>query len=448
MNKHLSMLALALSLALHPLLGADIYVRPNAGTYGNGNGSDWTNAFSGMPDDEHSIWSQVGAGDTIYVAGGTYTTNWQIEAGGSSSARLSVLRATVAEHGTDVGWQSSFDSQALLNAIDISVWDYNYITIDGAEPEGLKIKLWESSSINSKTRGIYLTPGNDHSSSHITLRNILIEGNMDSGGDTVVNGQVGISCTPRNANEMSDILIEKCKIYRLSSTAVQVTSVDDFVIQDCEFGYFDDNDHHENYVWMAGCDNMVIRNNRMYNTAAEGVFFRNSCSNSKVYGNLFYTTSDFHGGQTGYGVASKGADSYNKNIYVYNNTFVNVYYAVRFLPLDSQMELYNNIFYNCRAVDLSQTSHDYNSYYECQFTVTEPNGQISSGNPFVNLSTNDFRLKAASLPGKSLGSPYNRDMFDALRGGDGIWDRGALEYTGIAIPAPDAPKKLRIIETP
>src|SRR5437763_886648 len=49
---------------------ANWFVRPNGATYGSGNGSSWTNAWSGF---SSIAWGSVACGDTIWIAGGTYT---------------------------------------------------------------------------------------------------------------------------------------------------------------------------------------------------------------------------------------------------------------------------------------------------------------------------------------------------------------------------------------
>lgn len=52
----------------------DLYVRPNGGNYGSEDGSDWSNAFDGFNDVQWgSGTGKVGAGDTLWIAGGTYT---------------------------------------------------------------------------------------------------------------------------------------------------------------------------------------------------------------------------------------------------------------------------------------------------------------------------------------------------------------------------------------
>lgn len=77
----------------------------------------------------------------------------------------------------------------------------------------------------------------------------------------------------------------------------------------------------------------------------------------------------------------------------------------------------------------------------------------SAPSPFVNWPAYDFRLNTTSsdidgasrttYPSASLASPYNVDMFGSPRpGGDGIWNRGALEFADGQVQAVAAPTGL------
>jgi len=59
-------ICLALSVIL-PTAGKNLYVRPSGGT---GAGTSWTAAFSGLTGIQ---WASVQPGDTVFVAGGTYS---------------------------------------------------------------------------------------------------------------------------------------------------------------------------------------------------------------------------------------------------------------------------------------------------------------------------------------------------------------------------------------
>ena len=92
-----------LLLAVMPGWAADHYVR--AGATGNASGSDWTNAcadFTGSC----AVASLV-RGEVYYVATGTYGSR-TFNTAESGTLVITIKGATVADHGTDAGWQPSF----------------------------------------------------------------------------------------------------------------------------------------------------------------------------------------------------------------------------------------------------------------------------------------------------------------------------------------------------
>ncbi|MGH7454640.1 MAG: hypothetical protein ACRENG_25015 [bacterium] len=76
--------------------------------------------------------------------------------------------------------------------------------------------------------------------------------------------------------------------------------------------------------------------------------------------------------------------------------------------------------------------------------------QIGTGNPFVDLANENFRLLSATQRGKgNLGAPYNVDADGNIRGSDGVWDRGAFEYnSGGGTSRPDPPKNPKLSAVP
>ena len=112
-------------------------VRPDGTAYGNGTGADWANALSGFPSSTSSLWGsgagKIGAGDTVLVAGGTYTTSLNPGAGGAGeAARLVIRRATAVDHGPEAGWTADMDGVVrLVGSASIYLSDVDYVTIDG-----------------------------------------------------------------------------------------------------------------------------------------------------------------------------------------------------------------------------------------------------------------------------------------------------------------------------
>src|SRR4030067_100649 len=135
------------------------------------------------------------------------------------------------------------------------------------------------------------------------------------------------------------------------------------------------------------------------------------------------------------------------NAKVYNNTFLNC--NVQALALNgpgSGDVSYNNLFYNQNAGLGSGWSSDYGAYFSTTGSPSETHKQTGSGNPFVNSAGGNFALLTATSPGTTLASPYNMDMFGNIRGADGVWDRGAIEYVSGAPPilVPNPPTNLNV----
>ena len=64
---------------------------------------------------------------------------------------------------------------------------------------------------------------------------------------------------------------------------------------------------------------------------------------------------------------------------------------------------------------------------------------------FVNYAGGNYRLAAPTSAGETLQTPFNSDLSGAIRGADGVWDRGAFEYgSGGPLPPPNPPTALRV----
>src|SRR5260370_24736721 len=86
------------------------------GAAGSNNVTSWTNAWNEM---NQINFSTVACGDTIWLAGGTYTTTLAVNKTCTSSTVLNINRvlSTDAVPVAATGWNTSFDNQvAILNA--------------------------------------------------------------------------------------------------------------------------------------------------------------------------------------------------------------------------------------------------------------------------------------------------------------------------------------------
>lgn len=411
---------------------SNFYVRPNSSNnYAKEDGADWNNAFNGMPVESSNFWtSTIQAGDIIYVAGGKYTKSWEFGSGGSdNNTRITIKKATVDDHGTDVGWEDVFDSQVLLD--DVSIWiKVSNITIDGQVPDGIRIYR-----PTKGTAGIgWPTIGTDN----VTLRYFQIEG-PGYEIDFNIYGTRGVDVTP-SSGRSNNITIEYCDIFNQPSQ-IYFLSVNNSIVQNCELHHGSDttappNDDHENVLYSDNSNEIIVRYNIIHDYAAEGIFIRSNQNNWEVYGNVFY--DGFLGVET-------RTDYTHKNINIYNNTFVNIYGPIRYRGINDTGEAKNNLIYPSSpgVIYSSTVTHDYNWYFG-DSSYNELNG-IAGGNenPFEDSGNYNFYLKDGSSAidsgASDLGSEYEKAFNVISRKHGKAWDIGAYEFV-------DSPENLRIIK--
>ncbi|MBF0227743.1 MAG: hypothetical protein HQK76_20025 [Desulfobacterales bacterium] len=106
------------------------YVRPPGQTYGTGDGSSWSNAFSNLP-------KNLIRGSKYYMAFGDYdlgpfTTYYEYHSFNDpeeDELYIGIYKATQQDHGTDQGWNSSLGAgNAHLGTISFTT---GYYVIDG-----------------------------------------------------------------------------------------------------------------------------------------------------------------------------------------------------------------------------------------------------------------------------------------------------------------------------
>src|SRR5659263_45877 len=121
-----------------PAWAANYYVR--AGASHPGNGANWTTAWG---DFDHI--SGVAAGDTVWIAGGTYSASLKPATSGTSGSRIYYkrVRSTDATPVAATGWSAAYDSQVILSPgakiyFDPSNDGVHHITVDGQVDSGIK----------------------------------------------------------------------------------------------------------------------------------------------------------------------------------------------------------------------------------------------------------------------------------------------------------------------
>jgi hypothetical protein len=95
------------------------YVR--AGATGANNGSDWENAFTSLP-------ATLDRGEVYMVAGDVTGTDYTFNDANSGTTLIWVLAATVANHGTDTGWNDAYAGTATWSGEWSFTTDYYFIS--------------------------------------------------------------------------------------------------------------------------------------------------------------------------------------------------------------------------------------------------------------------------------------------------------------------------------
>jgi hypothetical protein len=399
---------------------ADYYVRK--GATGSNNGTNWINAWNEM---DQIVWASISAGDTIWLAGGTYNKHLSVTASGTSDNRIYIKRARAmdSECSSANGWSAGYDAQVVLNAKGISFGTSNkgsYVTIDGRISKGIRLDFTGATAFSAIA--------NVGASTNVTLRYIEIEG--AGTGATQTGDCRGINWT---AVASSDYLtVEYCDIHGMDSNIYTRNSNHTIQYSNLyDSGCANSPTYHPNtYYIVCPASNITFRYNTVWNNSAEGVFpDMGICNNILIYGNVF------HDG--GFSVDDDGDDAHTNRM-IYNNTFSNMHYAPRFRKAGQTGEYKNNIEYNCTA----------GLYVISGATVARATNWVGSSDPgFQNLIGYNFRLKSSATSlinqGTDLSSIFTSDKVGNTFGADGYWDIGAYEYNVMNIGAPQNFRKLQ-----
>ena len=167
-------LLLVLLLICSHAFGATWFVRSGA----SGNGTSWANAWA----NPRAInWSGLSAGDTVCIAGGTYSGgsgSIVTNKSGTSTAPITIKRAYALDSkcgSKTTGWSSAYDAQVVLVTGAAIVFRSSYITIDGSVSNGLKVSM-VIRDCPGKTWNECFAVSSEGATSGITLRHLELSG--------------------------------------------------------------------------------------------------------------------------------------------------------------------------------------------------------------------------------------------------------------------------------
>jgi hypothetical protein len=420
------------------LFGSDVsasnwFVRPSGGS---GSGTSWNAAWNGL----NSInWSSVACGDTVWVAGGTYSQELSPKKTCTAGSQLYIRRARgdASECTSSAGWSSSYDSTVQQTKAGISFnGSYNYITVSGrATATGTTNGWWIN--FTGATSGPGIEWPNGSNASYNTIEYVDVQG---PGNITYASDGRGIDATPfssatGNTFRHMKIFGWESGIYNVGINGSTFEYIDMYDIMAVNWSAY-----HPNGIYISDSKDGIVRYSKFHkgpggNAVGEGIFFEQSggASNWKIYGNLFYDINAS-------GLKAIEITSDVPNLKIWNNTFDNVgnlIYAQASAGTGSEFK--NNLIY------ASGTGWSWGT--------SSNNLQITSGTVFVDRAAKNYRIVStigSGYPrngGANLSAFFTADMDGASYGQDGVWDIGAYEYgattDGNGNPTP--PTGLRVI---
>lgn len=410
------------------------------GATGNSSGSDWCNAFTSLP-------SSLQRGATYYVAAGKFTTSYKfrdIENGGL----ITVKRATVEEHESDVCWEDSFDSVVDWARITFRTGDYVFDGVTGGGPGN-----WRSGHgyrFNQGT-GTRILIGDKFGSSPPDVDNVTIK-HIEIAGSGAACDPRGIDATA-SGSVKTNIHLSHLWIHD-AALPLFFIRVDDSIV---EFSVFERNrstaECHSEGISYRSSDRNTFRYNIWSDIEGTAYFvlLTGPSDDTRIYGSIFMRPQNPQRGGVGNGTITTrtAGDAAPTNWKVYNNAFINHNTGnsngVRFWVGASGNIVQNNIILDC-TVNWGYNgvvTRTHNWYFNSG-SFSETSIQNGTGDPFVDWVNDDFHLKAATNAGFTLSSPFDTDADGNSRGADGLWDRGAFEFTGnVTQLAP--PQNLRVV---
>lgn len=400
--------------AAETAMAADYYVR--AGAAGATNGADWSNAYTTLP-------AVLERGSTYYIADGSYG-GYSFNDPVSGSSVITVKKATIADHGTDTGWQNTYgDGQAVFGLLTFTT---SYWVFDG---QTRNENNWKDQGaygfVVTSTFADHTRMFNVTGASNITIR--YVHGYYP---EVCTTSECLLNCGLYSSSTSANITLERSLLRNFSWYAVfKLDNLPGPIT--LKYNYIQ-NAFRKEGISARNTDNVTVAHNIWENVAGTGAIVFDDANNWKIYNNVFYSPNTSYTFTDGIITTWTSKGQQANNVLIYGNTFSQMNGAKR-IGSDGGTgnEVTNNIFHGFTATfsNFKNTSNENNA-----------------GDMFVNYKAGDFRLARETFSGVALPSPYNVDLTGNLRGASGSWDIGAFEFNGLSVGSsrPSAPSNLNI----
>ena len=365
-----------------PAFGADHYVRDGAS--GSDDGSDWTNAYTELPE-------YLTRGDTYYIADGNYPDR-DFKDSESGTTYIYILKATSTAHGTDTGWDSAYgDGQAVFDPTstvntNLRFWAGYYVFSGVAASDQADSSTYGFKVVNNSggarwyAIGLPEMGGYNTQLDHITISYTAIPGRNSTYCVANYDDETGIYSY--SAEDLTDLTISHNYLSGNSLNLRAQAWASGCVIEN---NYFDGNwnagDRHGQQMFVNDTDGVILRNN-IFKDSSIYVLGGWTGGNRdwQIYNNLVIggtLSACWASVQTNvdYDVWERSEIHHNTHINVYFGSRGSVYVGSLTDIPGSRSRAYNNLFINCSHCQMEAGSiggvvHDYNGYYGCDLTYT------------------------------------------------------------------------------
>ena len=447
MKKLLTILTLLLTVNGH---SASWFVTPSGA--GGNTGVDWSDAWAGgsIP------WGSVSVGDVVYLAGGSYSSRFHIQASGTAVSPITIRRVVSTDSAATsaAGWSSAFDSTVNFTVSNSFGADFDagsgvsYVTLDGRMDGGIKFLCADGQTAICLSNKV----------SFCTLTNLEIvgPGTPNTNGYPFNNDTPGIYFYPATGGNptFNSNVFTHCRIHGVVDAILMQDANGTLVVHCLIYDIWAKSNgvsqQHDNVCECLNTTNCTFRYCQVWNWATEGIMFSPLIgllsSNWWIYNNVWHDPSGGPGSQTGRVIESQYVA--NGPVHFFNNTIANGWIVSNTGNGGSWAgggvcQASNNIVWNCNpATTVNLPVEDYTlssasaagahsiSYAAYPFSHTQ------GGWP--NVSTNDLHILGTTgslFPagnGFNLGAPFNMDIDGNTQ--TPPWSIGA--YVSPGAPAP------------